>query len=95
MHMFNPPHPGEVLRDYLEGVSVTDAAGALKITRTQLSRILNAHAAITADMALRLSSLLGTSAEMWVDMQSEYELWQASQKPRPIIMPLDRQRISA
>jgi len=90
MHMFNPPHPGKVLRDYLEGVSVTDAAIALKITRTQLSRILNAHAAITADMALRLSCLLGTSAEMWVDMQSEYELWQASQKPRPIIEPLQR-----
>lgn len=93
MHMFNPPHPGEVLRDYLEGVSVTDAAAALKITRTQLSRILNAHAAITADMALRLSSLLGTSAEMWIDMQSEYELWQASQKPRPIIEPLHRQPV--
>ncbi|MGQ8702284.1 HigA family addiction module antitoxin [Serratia marcescens] len=95
MHMFNPPHPGEVLRDYLEGVSVTDAAAALKITRTQLSRILNAHAAITADMALRLSSLLGTSAVMWVDMQSEYELWQASQKPRPIIEPLNRQLVHA
>lgn len=95
MHMFNPPHPGEVLRDYLEGVSVTDAAAALKITRAQLSRILNAHAAITADMALRLSSLLGTSAEMWVDMQSEYELWQASQKPRPTIEPLQRQPVLA
>ncbi|MCS4266585.1 HigA family addiction module antitoxin [Serratia sp. BIGb0163] len=95
MHMFNPPHPREVLRDYLDGVSVTDAAAALKITCTQLSRILNNHAAITADMVLRLSSLLGTSAEMWVDMQSEYELWQAPQKSLPIIEPLHRQPVLA
>ena len=85
MHMFNPPHPGEVLRDYLDGSSVTEAANALKVTRTQLSRILNGHSAITADMALRLADLLGTSAEMWVDMQSEYALWQEMQKPRPVI----------
>ncbi|EBL8291877.1 addiction module antidote protein, HigA family [Salmonella enterica] len=88
MRMFNPPHPGEVLRDYLEGVSVTDAADALKITRAQLSRILNGHAAITADMALRLAALLDTSPEMWADMQSEYSLWQEAQKPRPVILPL-------
>lgn len=85
MYMFNPPHPGEVLRDYLAGYSVTEAANALKVTRTQLSRILNGHSAITADMALRLADLLDTSAEMWVDMQSEYALWQERQKPRPVI----------
>ncbi|XBS69331.1 HigA family addiction module antitoxin [Acerihabitans sp. KWT182] len=95
LRMFNPPHPGEVLRDYLEGISVTSAAASLKITRTQLSRILNAHAAITADMALRLSTLLGTSAEMWLDMQSEYELWQAAQRPRPVIEPLRRPHVHA
>lgn len=88
MHMYNPPHPGEVLRDYLDGVSITQAADALKITRAQLSRILNGHAAITADMALRLAALLDTSPEMWADMQSEYALWQESQKPRPDIRPL-------
>ncbi|MCL2891390.1 MULTISPECIES: HigA family addiction module antitoxin [Enterobacterales] len=88
MQMFNPPHPGEVLRDYLDGVSITDAANALQITRAQLSRILNGHAAITADMALRLAALLDTSAEMWIDMQSEYALWQEAQKPRPVIRPL-------
>ncbi|EAM3007928.1 HigA family addiction module antitoxin [Salmonella enterica] len=88
MHMYSPPHPGEVLRDYLEGVSITQAADALKITRAQLSRILNGHAAITADMALRLAALLDTSPEMWADMQSEYALWQESQKPRPVIRPL-------
>lgn len=95
MQMFNPPHPGEVLRDYLDGTSVTLAADALKITRAQLSRILNGHAAITADMALRLAALLGTSAEMWADMQSEYALWQEAQKPRPTILPLRGRLVSA
>jgi addiction module HigA family antidote len=95
MQMFNPPHPGEVLKDYLDGVSITLAADALKITRAQLSRILNGHAAITADMALRLAALLGTSAEMWADMQSEYALWQEAQKPRPVILPLRRCPASA
>ena len=88
MQMFNPPHPGEVLRDYLTGISVTEAANSLKVTRTQLSRLLNGRAGISADMALRLSALLGTSAEMWTGMQSEYELWQERQKPRPEIKPL-------
>ncbi|WP_267443823.1 HigA family addiction module antitoxin [Erwinia psidii] len=95
MRMFNPPHPGEVLRDYLDGVSVTDAAEALKITRAQLSRILNGHAAVTADMALRLAALLDTSPEMWADMQSEYALWQEAQKPRPVILPLRAHPLSA
>jgi addiction module HigA family antidote len=95
MQMFNPPHPGDVLKDYLDGVSITLAADALKITRAQLSRILNGHAAITADMALRLAALLGTSAEMWADMQSEYALWQEAQKPRPVILPLRRCPASA
>lgn len=88
MRMFNPPHPGEVLRDYLGDMSVTQSAYALKITRSRLSRILNGHTAITADIALRLSALLETRAELWMDMQSEYAIWQALQKPRPVIRPL-------
>jgi len=60
MRMFNPPHPGEVLRDYLGGVSVTDSAKHLRVTRVALSRILNGSAGISAEMALRLSDALGT-----------------------------------
>ena len=56
--------------------------------RAYLSRILNEHASISADMALRLSVLLGTSADMWLNMQSAYDLWQAAQKPRPNVVPL-------
>lgn len=82
MTMFNPPHPGEVLRDYLGEMSVTNAAKHLGVTRVALSRILNGSAGISADMALRLSEALGTSADLWIGMQSQYDLWQASKKRR-------------
>jgi addiction module HigA family antidote len=78
--MFNPPHPGSVLRDYLGNVPVTAAAAHLKVTRATLSRILNGKAGISAEMALRLSDALGTSPELWVGMQAQYDLWQASKK---------------
>lgn len=82
MRMFNPPHPGTVLRDYLDSVPVTAAAKHLGITRVALSRILNGSAGISAEMALRLSEALGTSPELWTGMQAQYELWQASKKRR-------------
>jgi len=88
MRMFNPPHPGEVLREYLGQVSVTEAARHLGVTRVALSRILNGSAGISAEMALRLSEALGTSAELWIGMQSQYDLWQASKKRRPKIKRL-------
>ena len=86
--MHNPAHPGAVLKEWLADVSITHAAEHLGITRAYLSRILNEHASISADMALRLSVLLGTSADMWLNMQSAYDLWQAAQKPRPNVVPL-------
>ena len=86
--MFNPPHPGEVLQDWLADVSVTAAATTLGVTRAHLSRILHGHSGITADMALRLAAALGTSPELWLGMQNGYDLWQAEQKPRPAIEKL-------
>ncbi len=82
MLMFNPPHPGQVLRQYLGKVSVTDAARHLGVTRASLSRILNGSVGISAEMALRLSEALDTSPELWTGMQSQYDLWQASRKKR-------------
>ena len=82
MRMYNPPHPGSVLRDYLQGVSVTNAARHLGVTRVALSRILNGSAGISADMALRLSDALGTSPDLWSGMQAQYDLWKASRKKR-------------
>jgi addiction module HigA family antidote len=87
--MFNPAHPGEVLREWIpETMTVTEAAEQLGISRVTLSKILNARTSVTAEMALRLSAWLGTSAEMWVDMQANWELWQARQHKQPKIKPL-------
>jgi addiction module HigA family antidote len=82
MTMFNPPHPGTVLKEYLGDVSVTTAASHLGMTRAALSRILNGSAGISAEMALRLADALGTSAELWAGMQAQHDLWRASKKRR-------------
>ena len=89
MRMFNPPHPGKVLREFLGEVSVTDAAMHLGVTRVALSRILTGGAGISAEMALRLSEALGTSPEVWTGMQAQYDLWQASKKRRKKIARLN------
>lgn len=82
--MHNPAHPGEVLREYLpENMTVGEAARRLGVTRQALSMLLNGRSGVSAEMALRLSQALGTSAEMWVNMQATYDLWEAEQKPRP------------
>ena len=82
MRMFNPPHPGTVLREYLGNVPVTAAAKHLGISRAALSRILNGSAGVSAEMALRLADALGTTPELWSGMQAQYDLWQASKKRR-------------
>jgi antitoxin HigA-1 len=79
--MFNPPHPGTVLKEYLPaGVSVTEAAKKLDVSRQAFSAIINGRAGITAEMALRLSQALGTSPDLWLGMQMQYDLWQARQR---------------
>ena len=74
MRMHNPAHPGIVLREYLGDLTVTEAASRLGVTRAALSRILNGSAGISVDMALRLRDALGTSAEIWIKMQGQYDL---------------------
>ena len=87
--MHNPAHPGEVLREWIpEDMTVSEAAGQLGVSRVTLSKILNGKSGITADMALRLAAWLNTSAEVWADMQTQWEIWQAEQSPRPAIRPL-------
>ena len=90
MRMHNPPHPGTVLREYLGQLSVTEAAKKLGVTRVALSRVLNAAAGISAEMALRLSEALGTSPELWLGMQMQYDLWQASKKRRQKVRRLPK-----
>lgn len=80
MSMHNPPHPGEILREWLTEVTITNAADSLGITRAMLSRILNGAAAISADMDVRLSRALGTSPGHWLGLQADYDLWQAQKR---------------
>ena len=83
MKMHNPPHPGEVLRSFcLEplGLTVTEAAEALGVSRKTLSAILNGRAGISPEMAVRLSIALDTTAESWLAQQLQYDLWRAEQK---------------
>jgi addiction module HigA family antidote len=92
--MHNPPHPGAILKDDVLpelGLSVTDAARQLGMSRVQFSRVINGRAAITPEMALRLELwIAGPTAETWLGMQMDYALWQASRKRRPKI-----QRVAA
>ena len=69
---------------------VPPAGGAAEVSRTTMSRVLNGRAGISADMSLRLSDALGTHAAFWSGMQMEYELWHASRKGRPKILPFHR-----
>ena len=78
--IFNPAHPGEVLRDYLGEMTIADAATRLGITRAHLSRILNGHAGITANTSLRLSAALCTSPDFWLRMQMQHDLWLEQQQ---------------
>lgn len=77
--MHSPLHRGEIVRDGLlnkTGIeSVGEAAERLKINRITLSSLLNGHSGISPEMAYRLSLLLGTSAELWLDIQRDYDLW--------------------
>jgi len=80
--MHNPPHPGEVLKELcLEplGLTVTEAAKGLGVSRKTLSTILNGKSGISPEMAVRLSIAFNTSSESWLNQQSQYDLWLAEQ----------------
>lgn len=80
--MHNPPHPGEVLREFCIdalGISVTETADALGVSRKTLSSILNGRAGISPVMSIRLAKAFGTTPESWLNQQQHYDLWQARQ----------------
>ena len=82
MLMHDPPHPGEVLKELcLEplGLTVTDAAKALGVSRKTLSMVVNGRAGISPEMAIRLSIAFDTSAESWLNQQIQFDLWHAEQ----------------
>jgi addiction module HigA family antidote len=83
MPMHNPPHPGEIIReDCLKplDLTITEAAEGLGINRKNLSRILNGHAGVSPDMAVRLANAFGSTPEMWLKLQMAYDLAQARKK---------------
>ncbi len=87
MLMHNPPHPGEVIKRLcLEplGLSVTEAAKALGVSRKTLSGILNGRAGISPEMAIRLSIAFNTTAESWLNQQTQYDLWQAERRRKKL-----------
>lgn len=86
--MHNPPHPGEVLREWLAGITVTDAAARLGVTRAALSRVLNGAAGISPEMDLRLSKALGMTPGMWHSMQGDFDMWQAKRHFRGKVRPI-------
>ena len=82
MLMHNPPHPGEIIKKLcLEpmGISVTKAAEGLGVSRKTLSSIINGRAGVSPEMAVRLSIAFDTSAESWLNQQSQFDLWLAEQ----------------
>lgn len=85
MRMHNPPHPGEVLREYLGNTSVTEAALKMGVNRVTLSRVVTGAAGVSADMAYRLGDALGTSPELWAGMQLQHDLYAAGKLKRPKI----------
>jgi len=87
MRMHNPPHPGEIIKTLcLEplGLTVTQAAEALGVSRKTLSAILNGRAGVSPEMAVRLSIAFGTSSESWLNQQTQYDLWHAEQRRKQL-----------
>jgi addiction module HigA family antidote len=81
--MYNPPHPGTVLKGlYLEPlkINITAAARGLKITRKALYDLINAKSGISPYMALKLAKAFNTTPELWLNMQFKYDLWKAKQQ---------------
>jgi len=87
MRMHNPPHPGEVIKSLcLEplGLTVTQAAEGLGVSRKTLSAILNGRSGVSPEMAVRLSIAFGTSSESWLNHQVQHDLWHAEQRRKAL-----------
>lgn len=89
--MKNPPHPGELLREDVIvelGLTVTETAERLSISRVALSRVVNCKAAISPELAIRLESAGVSTARAWLAMQANYDLAQAMKRPQPSVKSL-------
>lgn len=88
MDMYNPAHPGKILKEYLDDISITEASARLGVTRAALSRIINGKAGISPEMAMRLSQSLGTTVDIWLNLQSQYDAWQIKNNPPKGVKPM-------
>jgi antitoxin HigA-1 len=93
--MHNPPHPGAVLKEWLEGIEVKQAAESLGISRVTLSRVLNEAAGISAEMDIRLSRALGTSSGFWLGMQIDHDLWHTEKHFKGKVRRIERPEVDA
>lgn len=92
--MKNHPHPGELLRDMAfepHGLGITEIAQHLKMSRSTLSRVLNGHARISPDLAIRLEMAGISTARFWVSLQANYDLAEAQKRKQPKIAPLKKE----
>ena len=91
MEMYNPPHPGEILKEALENMpmTVSDFATHIGVSRVTLSRIVNGRAGFTPEMSLKVSEALGQgSSGIWYRMQAKHDFWHAKQAKRKKIRPI-------
>ena len=82
MTMYNPPHPGEIIKEFCVeplNINVTEAARALGVARKTFSALLNGHSGISPEMALRLSKVFGRTPDGWLRLQLQYDLWKTIQ----------------
>jgi len=84
MEMYDPPHPGEMVQEWIEGLktNVSQLARHIHVPRPALSRLVKGQSSITADMALRLSAAFGDRPGLWMDLQTQYDLWQAKHRTK-------------
>jgi len=95
-----PTHPGKIIQeDYLKPLSltITEIAATLEVSRKTLSKIINERGAVTPDMSLRLARAFDTTPELWMNLQKNYDLWQAEHisKDWQRVKPLSPQQIHA
>lgn len=88
--MFNPPHPGRILKGALAGKSATETAQHIGLPAPTLSKIVKGQATITLEMSLKLAEAFHTSSDFWYRMQANYDAWQAGRKGRNKVVSLNR-----
>ncbi len=94
MHMHNPPHPGEILKElYLEPLELTisEVAKGIGVSRKSLSELINGKFGVSPDMAIRLAKAFATTPESWLNLQQQYDLWIEEKHKRPKIKVFIRQ----